>query len=372
MKKLISIILILGLLLCSIQLQSVYAVGEQDKLGEVNDKLSDAQKLLIHGKAVEKSLSTQIKTLDKQIQSKENEIDKLENNMNKTSVKISDAQADLDETLKSMGAQSDSLNSRLRAMYKNGDVGLLEIILGSQSISDFMTNMDMVQKILDNDVEILKSIKEKYAKIAEKKRTLLSLQNELTYQRNIQAENKIQLEGNISKVASLRSQVAKDNKELEKQIDELNKQANELIAKIRALQGDQAYYGGKLGWPSPGYVRITSAFGYRIHPILKIYKLHTGIDVAVPSKSNIVAANGGIVISASYYGSYGNMVMIDHGGGIVTLYAHNTSFKVSKGDTVTKGQVIALSGSTGNSTGPHLHFEVRNNGKYEDPMKWLK
>ncbi|MEI8215847.1 MAG: peptidoglycan DD-metalloendopeptidase family protein [Eubacteriales bacterium] len=372
MKKIISVIMIFGLLLGNFQLQFVYATADQDKLGDVNDKISAVQSKLSHGKAIEKSLNSKIKTLDNQIQYKENQINKLESDINHTNTKITQAQADLDATSKAMGKQSDGLNKRLRAMYKNGDVGLVEIVLGSSSMADFMTNIDMVQKILDNDVEILKGIKVKYASIAEKKKTLLSLQNEITYQRNVQADTKNQLEGDITKASSLRSQVAKSNKELERQIDELNKEANDLIAKIRALQGDQAYYGGKLGWPTPGYYRITSPFGYRMHPILHVYKLHTGIDIAVPANSNVVAANGGIVIFAAWSGSYGNMVMIDHGGGIVTLYAHNNKFKVSKGDKVTKGQVVALSGSTGASTGPHVHFEVRNNGKYEDPMKWLK
>ena len=148
-------------------------------------------------------------------------------------------------------------------------------------------------------------------------------------------------------------------------------EANALTAEILKLQGKGAYVGGDLAWPAPASTRITSPFGYRTHPILKIKKLHTGIDIGVSSGNNVVSANAGKVIKAAWNNSYGYMVMVDHGGGIVTLYAHNSKLLVKTGDVVTRGQKIALSGSTGMSTGPHLHFEVRVNGEYKDPMNYL-
>jgi murein DD-endopeptidase MepM/ murein hydrolase activator NlpD len=172
-------------------------------------------------------------------------------------------------------------------------------------------------------------------------------------------------------VAKLKAEVASNNKVLEAQIDSLNQEANSLIAEILRLQGTEEYVGGVLGWPAPSSKRITSYFGYRTHPILKVKKLHTGIDIGVPSGHDIVAANAGKVIKAAWNNSYGYMIMIDHGGGIVTLYAHNSKLLVKTGDIVKKGQVIALSGSTGMSTGPHLHFEVRVNGEYKNPLDYL-
>ncbi len=137
------------------------------------------------------------------------------------------------------------------------------------------------------------------------------------------------------------------------------------------LQGGGDYIGGEMQWPVPASTRVTSPFGYRIHPILGVKKLHTGIDIGVASGNTVVAANAGKVIKAAWNNSYGYMVMVDHGGGIVTLYAHNSVLKVSTGDTVTRGQTVALSGSTGASTGPHVHFEVRVNGEYKNPMNYL-
>ena len=125
-----------------------------------------------------------------------------------------------------------------------------------------------------------------------------------------------------------------------------------------------------MSWPVKG--RITSPFGYRIHPILKTKNLHTGLDIAASTGTPVVAANTGTVIKAGWNNSYGNLLMIDHGGGIVTLYAHNSSLLAKVGDVVSKGQTVAKIGSTGMSTGPHLHFEVRVNGQYKNPMDWLQ
>jgi murein DD-endopeptidase MepM/ murein hydrolase activator NlpD len=127
-----------------------------------------------------------------------------------------------------------------------------------------------------------------------------------------------------------------------------------------------------MAWPVPGYSRISSYYGMRIHPIFKTKKLHTGIDIPAPTGTAITSAGDGTVIFSDWLGGYGKAVMIDHGGGMVTLYAHNSATNAKVGQTVKRGATIAKAGSTGNSTGPHLHFEVRKNGAYVDPIPWLK
>ena len=186
-----------------------------------------------------------------------------------------------------------------------------------------------------------------------------------------EANKQASLQASRGEVASLRSQVASDNKALESEIDALNAEADRLVEEIRRLQGDQAYAGGTFAWPSASSTRVTSEFGMRFHPILKVNKLHTGIDIGAAAGTKVLAANSGTVIKAGWNNSYGNVVMVDHGGGIVTLYAHNSKLLVSEGDVVARGQEIALVGSTGMSTGAHIHFEVRVNGEYQNPRNWL-
>ncbi|MBQ5707420.1 MAG: M23 family metallopeptidase, partial [Peptococcaceae bacterium] len=128
----------------------------------------------------------------------------------------------------------------------------------------------------------------------------------------------------------------------------------------------------KYVWPCPSSKKITSKYGYRIHPIQKVKKMHTGIDVGAKKGTDIVAAAGGKVIMAKYYGGYGNCIIVDHGGGMSTLYAHMSAYVAKEGDWVSQGQVIGKVGSTGNSTGPHLHFEVRVNGQHTNPSNYVK
>jgi murein DD-endopeptidase MepM/ murein hydrolase activator NlpD len=193
------------------------------------------------------------------------------------------------------------------------------------------------------------------------------LQAQLLSEKNREAAKKDALKQNQSTIAEKKKDVESNNKLLEQYIDGLEAEANRLTAIIIAMQSDEAYVGGDFLWPVPGYKKVTSEFGERVHPILKTKKLHTGMDIGAPSGTNVVAANAGRVMKAGWNDSYGYLVMIDHGGGIVTLYAHNSSLLVSDGDIVTRGQVISKVGSTGMSTGPHLHFEVRINGEYQDP-----
>ena len=180
------------------------------------------------------------------------------------------------------------------------------------------------------------------------------------------------MEADQKVISGKKSEIDKDNKELAAMLDELQAEADALTREIQSLQSTgTTYEGGVMAWPAPGYTRVTSEFGNRLHPVLKVNKFHAGMDIGAPSGSKVVAANNGTVIKATYSGSYGNMVMIDHGGGIVTLYAHNTKLLVKTGDKVTRGQQIAVSGATGRVTGPHVHFEVRVNGEYKNPRNYL-
>ena len=165
-----------------------------------------------------------------------------------------------------------------------------------------------------------------------------------------------------------------EEKTLQAKIDEINKQYEEVNQQILELaqQGlDTTYIGGELAWPVPGYTRITSKYAMRVHPITGQYKLHTGVDIGAPMGANFISANDGIVVKAEMNSAYGNMVIIDHGGGISTLYAHGSEILVTVGQSVKRGDAILKVGSTGYSTGPHAHFEVRINGVTTNPLPYI-
>lgn len=370
MKRFLLFVLTFALTASVITIGVTYA-DEQQQLNELNQEINQTKSALKEGQKKEKELNNQIKQLESQINAAEREIEGIEGDIQKTENHIAAVKADLLQVEQEMTQQNDALQKRLRAMYKNGDVGLIQILLGSEDITDFMTNMDMVQKIFDNDVEILKLMEEQHQKIEQQKKQLENLQAQLVAEKQRRADKQEALQVSRGEVASLKAQVASNNDALEEALDELNAEADRLKAEIRKLQGTQAFVGGQFAWPSQSSTRVTSEFGYRLHPILKVNKLHTGMDIGAAAGTNVLAANDGTVIKAGWNNSYGNLVMIDHGGSIVTLYAHNSKLLVSTGDVVAKGQVIALVGSTGQSTGPHIHFEVRVNGEYQNPRNWL-
>jgi murein DD-endopeptidase MepM/ murein hydrolase activator NlpD len=264
-------------------------------------------------------------------------------------------------------------------MYMKGETGTLEILLGSSDIIEFLSNVDMVQRIYDNDMDILKQIKQQYAEIEEQKNTLESLKAQLEEEQQQKQTKQDELEQQKDSVETLQAQVASDNDALEAQIDQLNEEADELTALLQQQQKSNqisssttsTYSGGIMAWPVPGYTSLSSQYGYRTHPILGTKKFHSGLDIPAPKGTSIVAANDGTVIFSGVKGGYGNCIMVDHGGGTVTLYGHCSSLVASVGQTVKRGETIAKVGSTGQSTGNHCHFEVRINGSTTNPTAYL-
>ncbi|QAT42586.1 murein hydrolase activator EnvC family protein [Aminipila luticellarii] len=374
MRKVISYTLVFVLVFSFGAVGLTYAGSStQNQLNDVNGQLSNVKSQLKEGKKLENSLNKEIQDLEGKINASQKEIDALNGNITATQNKITEALAQLDQLEKDMDVQNTNLNSRLRTMYKNGSAGFVDVLLGSTSVTDLMTNLDRVQRIYDSDKQLMEQLQQEHNMIDAQKKNLLNLQSQLVATKQEEAEKKSALSEDKSVVADKKAEVASDNKALEEMEQSFLAEANRLKAEILASQSTgTTYKGGSMAWPAPGVTKITSPFGYRIHPILKVKKLHTGVDIGAPSGTTIVAANAGTVIKAGWNNSYGNMIMIDHGGGIVTLYAHNSSLLVKTGDVVARGQAISKSGSTGQSTGPHLHFEVRVNGNYVDPLSgWI-
>lgn len=370
MKRILKLSLAFLLILAMVSATWVFATNH-DKLKDVNRKLNNTRKELREGKRKEKNLTNQIVQIQENINKEEGDILKLEKSIKSTTGKIVNAQVRLNDAQNKVNKQQDDLSKRLRSMYMNdGSASIIEVVFGSEDIVDFMSNMDMVKTIYENDSKLLNGLKDNRDAIEKERKYLADLQQSLENQQSQHENKKYTLAQNKQNVTVLKNQVAADNKKLSDELDNLNREANRLTAEVLKLQSKgTSYKGGVFMWPVSG--RISSPFGYRLHPILKQRKLHTGLDISAPSGTPVKAANSGTVIKSGYAGSYGNMVMIDHGGGIVTLYAHNSRLAVGTGTKVQKGQVISYVGSTGRSTGPHLHFEVRVNGHYKNPMGWL-
>ena len=281
-----------------------------------------------------------------------------------------------------MDTQNEDLSARLRNMYKNGSIGFVDVLMESGSFTEFLTNLDMVERIYEGDKEVLDELQKAYDEIDKKKKKVETLQAELK-------DSKEVAETEMKTVEKEKAKIAASNEETEKMLDDLNDEADAITAKIKAEEearkaaaaknsggsgnsggssSSGSSGGGRLSWPCHG--TITSEQGWRVHPIFGYKKYHSGMDIGVAYGTPIKAAASGTVIMASWYGGYGYCVIIDHGNGLSTLYGHNSSLHVSYGQKVSRGQTIASAGSTGYST-LHCHFEVRVNGSVTNPRNYL-
>ncbi len=354
----ISLALILAVFM-SFETMAVYAEDEES-LSDILKEIEENQEELEEGKKEVKSLSSQVNNLEQELNNLTSAIADAEAQLVVLEGELAAAQEKVD-------TQTENLNARLRTMYKNGNVGFMDVLFNSGSFSEFLTNLDLVRKIYSSDQEVLNELQEAHDEVEAKKNEVQALQDDLKYSKTVTANQKAEIEAK-------KAEIAASNEETEKMIDELKAEADAMTAKLQSEGSSSAtsqYTGGQMAWPTPSSSYITSPFGYRIHPISGNRKFHTGIDIGASSGSSIVAANPGVVILAGWNGGYGKCVVVDHGGGYTTLYAHASSLLVSKGQTVTRGETIARVGSTGNSTGPHLHFEVRINGEYQNPYPYI-
>ncbi|KAB3532159.1 peptidoglycan DD-metalloendopeptidase family protein [Alkaliphilus pronyensis] len=289
-----------------------------------------------------------------------------------TENKIDVITEELIEAEENIDTKQDLLGSRLNAMYKNGNIAYVEVLLNSQSFPELLSNLDMIQRIVEYDVDLLKFLEIERSKIEDGKVKLENEKARLYTMRNDVEDKKKLLVVSRGKQDGIRKQLASDKKVLIDMENKLEKEAKEIQDFIRKSSSSEEYIGGEMQWPVPGHTRISSPYGNRIHPILGGRRFHSGIDIPAPVGTEIVAANMGTVIYSGDLGGFGKTVIIDHGGDITTLYAHNSKLSVSEGDEVNKGDKIAEAGSTGLSTGPHLHFEVREDGKYVDPIPYVR
>jgi murein DD-endopeptidase MepM/ murein hydrolase activator NlpD len=352
------------------------------KLKEEMDRAAHNQK---NAEQSVKVLTGQKDATKEDIQALLGRIDQVQKKLETTQSKIADAEdklfvtgQELEDAIKQLNNRKQLMDSRVRLAYTTGAASYLDVLLSSTSFSDFLERFDAVESILTQDRNIAdqkqaysEEVTKKKPEVEQELKDVKMLYDEMATHKAELEQNEQDKEVMMSKLTKQIDDMEEISEESEKQLTEIAKRASALEAKKNRIKN--YYKGGKLGMPLRSEWHESSSFGYRIHPVTGKKKLHTGIDMAAPKGTPIYAAETGIVTVAQSYSGYGNCIIIDHGGDLLTVYGHLMvgGILVQKGETVKRGEKIGLVGSTGISTGNHLHFEVRKNFEPVNPAPYL-
>ena len=375
MRRLITIILILvitcSLCIC-VHAQDLTELQEQSS--QLTQAINESNNRL---QAVQEQLSTnmqELQELDNQIAQSQDELNNINTNLNDLMNQIGENEDKLTKTQAEFDKIQDLLDARIVKMYETPKFEFLQVILASKSVTEFLSTYYAMKELAEYDKELLNTVRKQKEDIETTKKILAEKKKQVVTSKQTQ-QKKAQVLANTKTMRQYYiSKLSTEEQELQAQIDEYNEQVATVEAEIKfmALNSISAdYIGGAMTWPIPGYTTITSEYGMRVHPITGAYKLHTGTDIGAPMGADFVAAAKGVVTKAAMTPAYGNMVIIDHGGGVQTLYAHGSEILVQVGQEVEAGTPVLKVGSTGYSTGPHAHFEIRINGQTVNPMEYL-
>lgn len=379
----------------------------RDEFEAAQRRASEARQAAKIAQALATELAKETAALDDQIDSLQLKVSELAPTISKAASRSTRLQSEvaklrsaievktgeIESTRAQFNREQGLLNDRMTETYKQGDLYYLDLLLNAQDMRDFIARTELVQRVIRSNQNLAEGLLRTKADLeraqVELERSLETAQIKRTEAeaaeaelRSLRARRQSHVEAQESvyrQKSELLAETAANAKRLKQVAEEEERESARIAAELaRASQGG-GYFNGIMQWPVPGFYRITSPFGYRMHPILHARKLHTGIDVGKNGDDPIngqaiVSAGDGTVVFAGYRSGYGNTVMIDHGDGVVTLYAHQPAggIRVGNGEHVNKGERIGTVGSTGYSTGPHLHFEVRVNGEPKDPMPYLQ
>ncbi|MCR4656294.1 MAG: peptidoglycan DD-metalloendopeptidase family protein [Lachnospiraceae bacterium] len=348
--------------------------------------LTNVQSLIESLEKEKNDLQGYITELDSDLSVINGKIDDLTEQIGIKEQEIEEKGKELVEAERVESEQYELMKRRVKFMYERGEKSSLEMLLTSDSFTDFLNKAEFIgrvtaydRKLLDRYIEAAQAVADRKAELEEQNRQLIETQDDLKNEQDAMetliAHKEEEIHNYETDINNKEAAVREYEAEIAAQ-DQIIKdlEATILAEKKRLLEQNKkaiVYDGGKFAWPAPDYTRISDEFGMRVHPTLGIEKFHNGIDMAAPTGSRILAAYDGEVIAASYSSTMGNYIMIDHGDGLISLYMHASAVSVSKGQLVVRGQQIGKVGSTGRSTGPHLHFGVRKDGSYVNPWNYL-
>ncbi len=386
-KRILSVVFVFLLLVCwNPSVLADQKAELESKSQQAQQKASEAQQKIDAAKQSQATYESKKKNLDSQMSEVSERVKTLGKQIAGLQSEIDTQEAEIQRLTEKEAENRELFKLRMRALYEDNPTSYLDILLSSGSIADFFYRLDLIRQIANYDQEVISDIVNKKSKVEDAKEVLNQKKSEIaTVKAKEEAEQKklsdllsennrvlTQLEQDISKYQSEYKKFEQESARIQEEIKRLSTPKTEKKSSDGTSKQQSQNSGGIMAWPAPGYYAITSSFGNRLHPVLKVYKLHTGVDIGAPSGATVVAADDGTVIISGYSSAYGNYIVIDHGGGITTLYAHHSSNLVSVGAVVKRGQKIAKVGSTGWSTGPHLHFEVSVNGSVTNPLGYIK
>ena len=333
---------------------------------EAKEQLEQAQKEKDEVVAQYQAIEKQVADAQLEVAEKRDEIYAIETEIAIKEEELAQAEKEYDEYL-------ELFKVRARAMYENTEIDYLEIFFGAENFGDLLSKIEIVSQIMKYDQEILTKLDETTKKIETAKKDLEIIKERLDAEAAVLEEKLQNLEAVSVEKQKMLDEISKDVEKYRAIYDAAEAAEAAAIKEYESALMESAnpvqYTGGQFVWPTSG--RISSKYGYRIHPVYKTKKFHSGMDIAAPQGTPVYAAASGKVTMATTNGGYGQCVIINHGSGLTTLYGHNSRILVKNGQAVNKGDLIAYVGSTGVSTGPHLHFEVRVNGATKDPMSYL-
>ena len=364
-------------LLSAVYLMTLAPLAQAETLEEQRDahieKAEQAQKKKNEIESRIEGLSEEKRAVDEAADEATKAYKDVKKELDATEARIDENEDKLKVLNKDFAVKRDQLAKRVRDIYINGQINYLDVLFGAKDFQDFFTRMDLLKRVIQQDYDLVQVV---FAEKTAIETSQKELEKDKTAKEKLvasAADRKKEAEKKQAAKQAIIDKMETDRATQERIINEnlaASKEVEQMIRNSRYQQVSPALSGGgALNWPLGG--PITSPFGWRVHPITGASRFHSGIDIGGDYGDTIHAAGAGIVSYAGWISGYGYAVIIDHGGGISTLYGHNQALLVSEGQSVSQGQAIAECGSTGNSTGPHCHFEVRVDGEPVDPMGYL-